>query len=247
MEEARIEAALTPEQFRAVWDAKPSLRAVYRDYYRRVEEWCRPGVIVEIGAGSGNLKETMPQVLATDIVAVPWLHAVVDAHTLPFGPGTVDSIVGIDVLHHVQYPVRFLAEAERVLKPGGRVVLVEPAITPVSRVVFKLGHPEPVDMTVDPLAEGDPDRDKHPMDSNQALPTLLAGRHRAAVERRVPNLRLLRREHLSLAAYPLSGGFRPWNLVPPRLVDPLLRLETRLLPALGRLMGFRLLLVYERR
>jgi SAM-dependent methyltransferase len=241
-----MEEALTPEQFRTVWDAKPSLRAVYRDYYRRVESWCRPGVIVEIGAGSGNLKETMPQVLATDIVCVPWLDAVVDAHRLPFGAGTVDSIVGIDVLHHVQYPVRFLAEAERVLRPGGRVVLVEPAITPVSRVVFGLGHPEPIDLRADPLAEAEPDPAKHPMDSNQALPMLLAGRHRSRVERRVPGLRLLRREHLSLVTYPMSGGFRPWNLVPPRLVDPMLRVESHLTPILGRLMAFRLLLVYER-
>lgn len=242
-----MEEALTPAEFRAVWNAKPSLRAVYRDYYRRMERWCRPGVVVELGAGSGNFKESMPRVLSTDIVTVPWLDAVVDAHALPFAAGTVDSIVGIDVVHHVQYPVRFLAEAERVLKPGGRVVVVEPAITPVSRVVFGLGHPEPIDMGADPLADGEIDRDKHPMDSNQALPTLLAGRHRARVERRLPELRLLRREHLSLAVYPLSGGFRPWNLMPPRLVDPLLRLEERLTPALGRLMGFRLLLVYERR
>ncbi len=242
-----MEEALTPEQFRAVWDSKPSLRAVYRDYYRLVETWCRPGLIVEIGAGSGNLKEAMPQVLATDIVTVPWLDAVVDAQELPFADGTLDGIVGVDVLHHIQYPVRFLAEARRVLKPGGRVVMVEPAITPVSRVVFGLGHPEPVDLLADPLADGLRSGHKHPMDSNQALPTLLAGRHRARAEQQFPDLALLRREHLSLAAYPLSGGFRSWNLVPAAVVGPMLRLEARITPFLGRLMGFRLLLVYERR
>jgi len=78
-----VEEALTPEQFRDVWNAKPSLRAVYRDYYRRLEEWSRPGMIVELGAGSGNLKEAMPEVVATDIVSVPWLDAVVDAQALP--------------------------------------------------------------------------------------------------------------------------------------------------------------------
>lgn len=243
-----MEEALTPEQFREVWNTKPALRAVYEDYYRRMQRWCRPGVVVEIGAGSGNLKGVMPQVVATDIVVAPWLDAVVDAHALPFAPASVGTVVGIDVLHHVQYPVRFLAEAERVLRPGGRVVLMEPAITPVSRVVLGLGHPEPIDLRADPLADGDPDRDKHPMDSNQALPTLLAGRrHRPRLQQRLPGLRLVRSEHLSLAAYPLSGGFRPWNLAPARLVGPLLRLEDRLTPILGRLMGFRLLLVYERR
>jgi SAM-dependent methyltransferase len=242
-----VEEALTPEQFRSVWNAKPSLRAVYGDYYRRLKAWSRPGVIVELGAGSGNLKEAMPEAIATDIVPVPWLDAVVDGHALPFAGGTVDTIVGIDVLHHLQYPVRLLAEAVRVLKPGGRIVLVEPAITPVSRVVFALGHPEPVDMRADPMAEGDPDPTKHPMDSNQALPTLLAGRHRSRVEQRLPDLRLVCHEHLSVAAYPLSGGFRPWNLLPAGLVGPMLRLEGRTPPALARLLAFRLLLVYERR
>lgn len=242
-----MERGLTPEAFRATWNAKASLRAVYRDYYRRMQEWCRAGIMVELGAGPGNLKETMGQVLATDIVPTPWLDAVVDAHALPFRRAAVDTVLGMDVLHHVQYPVLFLAEAERVLKPGGRVVLVEPAITPVSRVVFRLGHPEPVDMRADPLSEGRPDRDKEPMDSNQALPTLMSGRHRARVARRVPGLALVHQEILSLFAYPLSGGFRRWNLVPAPLVDPLLRLESRLQAALGPWMGFRLLLVYERR
>lgn len=243
-----MEEALTPQQFRAVWDAKPALRAVYSDYYRRMERWCRPGVVVEIGAGSGNLKDFIPGVVATDIVPAPWLDAVVDAQALPFAPGSVSTLVGTDVLHHVQYPVRLLAEAERVLEPGGRLVLVEPAITPVSRVVFRLGHPEPVDLGADPLADGRPDATKHPMDSNQALPTLLTTRpHRDRLRQRVPGLRLVRCEHLSLAAYPLSGGFRSWSLAPVRLLGPLLRLEDRLAPVLGRLAGFRLLLVYERR
>jgi SAM-dependent methyltransferase len=241
-----VEAALTPAEFRAVWDTKPSLRAVYSDYYRRLEAWCRPGIVVELGSGSGNLKEAMPHVLATDIVPASWLDLVVDGHALPFADSSVDSIVGLDVLHHVEYPVRVLAEAERVLVPGGRIVLIEPGITPVSSVVLRLGHPEPVDMGADPLAEGPRNPDKHPMDSNQALPTLLAGRHRARVDARLPHLRLLRREYLSLAAYPLSGGFRPWTLLPAPLVGPVLRAEAWLAPALGRLAAFRLMLVYQR-
>ena len=96
-----MEEALTPEQFRVVWDVKPSLRAVYHDYYRQVGAWCRSGVIVELGAGSGNLKEAMPGVVSTDIVRVPWLDAVVDAQALPFADGALDSIVGIDVFYHV--------------------------------------------------------------------------------------------------------------------------------------------------
>ena len=51
---------------------------------------------------------------------------------------------------------------------------------------------------------------------------------------------------IGLFAYPLSGGFRPWSLIPERLVEPLLDLEHYLLPFLGPLTAFRLLIVVER-
>ncbi len=240
-----MEEALSPAEFRAVWDAKPVLRAVYGDYYDRMRGWLRDGTTIEVGAGSGNLGAALPGALSSDIVPSPWLDLAVDAQRLPFADATVANLVGVDVLHHIEYPRRFLAEARRVLEPRGRIVLVEPAITPLSRVVFKLGHPEPVDLTVDPLSVGDPDPAKHPFDSNQALPTLLAGKFRRQVEDEL-GLEVVCDEHLSLLAYPLSGGFRRWSLLPARLVAPTLRLERRVEGRLGRLAGFRLLLVLER-
>jgi SAM-dependent methyltransferase len=240
-----VEEALSPAEFRAVWDAKPVLRAVYGDYYARMRRWVRPGISVEVGAGSGNLGDALPGALSSDIVASPWLDLALDAQRLPFADAALANLVGVDVLHHIEFPRRFLTEARRVLVPGGRVVLIEPAITPVSRVVFKLGHPEPVDLSVDPLAIGEPDPGKHPFDSNQALPTLLAGPYRDQVHREL-GLEVVCDERLSLVAYPLSGGFRRWSLLPSRLVEPTLRVERRLESRLGRHAGFRLLLVFEK-
>jgi SAM-dependent methyltransferase len=239
------EQALSPKEFRALWEAKPVLRAVYRDYYARIAHWCRPGVTLEIGAGSGNLGDELPGILSSDIVPAPWLDVVADAQRLPVTDSSIATLVGVDVLHHIEYPRHFLAEARRALQPGGRIVLVEPAITPISWLVFKLGHPEPVHLSVDPLADGEPDPAKHPFDSNQALPTLLAGRHRHRLESEL-GLNVVNVERLSLVAYPLSGGFRSWSLMPARAVDRVLRAERRLERHLGRVMGFRLLLVIER-
>jgi hypothetical protein len=125
-------------------------------------------------------------------------------------------------------------------------VLVEPAITPISWVACKLAHTEPVDLHADPLVDGRPAPNRHPLEANQALPTLLAGRHRARLEREFPQLRVVWRQRLSVLAYPLSGGFRSWSLIPSRIVRPILRLERGLTPLLGRLMAFRLLLVIEK-
>lgn len=59
-------------------------------------------------------------------------------------------------------------------------------------------------------------------------------------------MRLVRADWLSLFAYPLSGGFRPWCLLPRRSIKALLRIERRLAPVLGRFMAFRLFIVFEK-
>ena len=111
---------------------------------------------------------------------------------------------------------------------------------------FRWFHPEPVDMSIDPLAEVASNPDRQPFDANQAIPTLLFYRHLARWQECYPGFRLIARERFSFLAYPLSGGFRPWSLIPAALVEPLLRLEAKLAPALGRFMAFRLLVTLEK-
>jgi len=116
--------------YRSVWDRKPVLRVVYDDLFRRIAEACGPGTTLEIGGGSGNLAERLLDVVASDIQYAPWLNLVADAQRLPFAAGALGNIVMLDVLHHVEYPLHILAKAERVLRPGGRIVMVEPAAPP---------------------------------------------------------------------------------------------------------------------
>lgn len=231
---------------RALWETKPGLRAIYHDYYRRMAARTRPGRTLEIGAGTGWLRACLKNVILSDVQPAPWLDLVADAQRLPFRSESLDNIVMLDVLHHIEVPTLFFAEAERVLKPGGRLVMIEPGITPLSRLVFRLFHDEPVDLGADPLAEGAPTLGRDPYDSNQAIPTLLFGRALARFERRFPRLKLMERQRLSLFAYPLSGGFRRFGLIPAGLVPPLLRIEDALMPLLGPLMAFRLLVAIER-
>jgi hypothetical protein len=51
---------------------------------------------------------------------------------------------------------------------------------------------------------------------------------------------------LTLAAHPLSGGFEPWSLISERLARRVLRMERAIEPALGRLVGFRMMLMVEK-
>ena len=239
------------ESHRAVWQSKPVLRSIYEELYGRITRACGPGPTLEIGGGTGNLKAFMRDVVSSDIQFAPWLDVTCDAHQLPFASASVGNIVLFDVLHHLARPRKFFEEARRVLRAGGQVVMVEPAITVGSYGFYRWFHPEPVRLGEDPLVEGIPPTGCDPYDANQAIPSLLFGSwlgwHARAFRRQFPDLIIRHANEISLFAYPLSGGFRSWSLVPRSLVRPILRLETMLAPLLGPVLAFRLFIVLERR
>jgi hypothetical protein len=107
-----------------------------------------------------------------------------------------------------EFPL-FLREAERVLRAGGRCIIVRPGITLGTTLFYRCFHHEPVRMNMDPLIEGTPTPDRNPNASNQAILTLLVGRERARLAKLIPMLSLIKTDWFSLIVYPLSGGFNP--------------------------------------
>jgi SAM-dependent methyltransferase len=230
---------------RDIWDSKPALRLVYRDMFDRIAAACGPGPTLEIGSGIGKLKERLPDVISSDIQFSPWLTLVADAQNLPFKEKTFGNIIMVDVLHHVEFPMKFLRAAGMVLRPGGRLIMVEPAITWGSAFFYRCIHQEPVDMSAEIFGEGIPNPERDPYAANQAIPTLLA-RNSERVHRLIPELRITRISWFSFAVYPLSGGFKQWTLVSESTARKGMELERRLESSVGRWLGFRMLMVVER-
>ena len=135
-----------------VWTQKPVLRRLYASWYQEICRWLTPGLTVEVGGGTGNLKEFSPHVLCTDVVRMPWLDALVDAQHLPFRSRSVSNIVLFDVLHHLENVRYFFDEALRVLVPSGRIVIMDPYVSALSWPIYRFLHPEPMDFRRDPLA-----------------------------------------------------------------------------------------------
>ena len=194
------------------------------------------------GRARGRVR-VVPHVVATDVEPTSWADAVVDAHDLPYADASLANLVLFDVFHHLGDPARFLDEAGRTLRPGGRIVLVEPYCSAVSTPLYRRFHHERTDLGVDPFAP-DPALGAA-MEGNQALPTLAFFRHAAELTRRWPELRLVRRRRFAFVLYPLSGGYSRRPLVSPGLYRPLHVLESVLSP-LAPLLAFRCLVVLER-
>ena len=233
-------------QYAQIWGRKPVLRVIYDDFYERLAAECLPGLTIEIGGGIGNLKQRLGDVVTTDIQFAQWLDCVADAQRLPFAAACAVNVVMVDVLHHLEFPAAFFHEVERILVPGGRAVMVEPAITWGSTLFYRLFHHEPVRTSAAVFTEGRPNAGRDPYESNQAIPTILATRDRVLFHKQFPALRIKRVDWFALAAYPLSGGFQRWSLLSAGIARRMLRIERAIEPLLGRQAGFRMMIVIEK-
>jgi hypothetical protein len=152
------------------------LRLLYREWYQEIAGWRRPRRTLEVGGGTGNLKEFVPSVVCTDIVKLPWLNAVVNAQQLPFAKRSLANIVFFDMPHHLENVEHFFDEALCVNHLQGRVIIMDPYIALCSWPVYHFLHPNPVGFRQDPLTFSPSQPGRKPFDVNQAISTILYDR-----------------------------------------------------------------------
>ncbi len=223
------------------------LYAIYLDVYGRLlaevprERFPR---LLEIGSGAGFLREVAPHVITSDCVAGPGIDRVVDACRLEasFAPAALDAIVAFDVFHHLPDVEGFLRGAARVLRPGGRIALVEPWFTPLGQWFYRLLHHEPSVLDPDDWTLRGEGRLGG---ANSRLPTSVFGDGLERLRRVVPELRVVKRAPCHKWLYLLSGGLRFNTHVPRAVGDWLLWLDRRT-AALDALAGIFAVIVVER-
>src|SRR5215218_5534820 len=125
----------------------------YVGRWGRARRWLPPGThrVLDVGCafgyGTAALKgrgDTPPWVVGIERDpghielagrCYPWLPLLrADALALPFEDRSVDAVVMLDIVEHIADPAAILAEARRVLRPGGCLVVSVPHKGPMTRL-----------------------------------------------------------------------------------------------------------------
>jgi len=230
-----LDAPATTQLHSQIIRQKTFLRNTYIGFYRHFIKQIpqtQDKLLVELGSGGGFIKQHIPNVITSDVIALTTVDKVFSAMEMPFKDDSIDAFFMIDVLHHITDPTEFFKEALRCLKPGGKVVMVEPANTLWARFIYKNFHHELFDTSANwqlketgPLSHG-----------NGALPWIIFTRDRLRYEKQFPSLKIISIRKHSPIRYLASGGFTLRQLLPSFLWPVIVAIEFLLYP-LNNLLG----------
>lgn len=116
----------------AAWMRYRGIARAY-DAARTISDFIPRGArVLDVGCGNGfiayHLSALGRSVTGVDLNAAteaPIHYAVFNGRALPFDDGSFDAVIFSFVLHHAQNIAGLLAEARRVLRPDGRIVIYE--------------------------------------------------------------------------------------------------------------------------
>ncbi len=231
------------------WERKPLLRQIYRGFHELIAAQLskkQNGKIVELGSGIGNIKEVIPTCLRTDLFSNPWLDQTENAYALSFADASVSDLILFDVFHHFRYPGTALREFERVLQPGGRVIIFDPCISLLGLIVYGPLHPEPI-AYFRPVSWSAPsgwspaETDYYAAQGNA---TRVFVRKQFADQLGAWNV--LKVQRIAALAYAASGGYSGPQLYPTSAY-PLVKVIEKILQPFPILFATRLLVVLEKK
>lgn len=198
---------------REIVQSKPFLRAIYDEWYSTIAGQLPDigGAVLELGSGAGYCENFIPGTITSEILFCPGVQLIADAQWLPFADASLRAIVFTDVMHHMPEVRRFFAEACRCLRPGGRILMIEPWVSAWSRFVYTRLHHEP--FRADAADWAFPS--SGPLSgANGALPWIVFSRDRQAFESEFPALTIEQIRPFMPFRYLLSGGMAMRSLMP---------------------------------
>ena len=202
--------------------SKAFLHSIYFEWYERIIRVLpQKNDVLELGSGAGFLRQFLPEVITSEVFETPRVRLIADACDLPFQDKSLDAIVMTDVFHHIPDVDRFILEAARCVRPGGKIVMIEPWCTSWSEWVYRHLHLEPFSTDSGwKIPSGAP-----LSMANGALAWIVFKRDRASFEAQYPQWRIKGIEPMMPISYLLSGGVSMRSLLPGWMYRPIRALE----------------------
>ena len=227
----------TTELRNQVIASKPFLKCIYDEWYSMLARELPPGEgqVLELGSGAGYCSQFIPGLITSEFFPCSRASVALDAQKIPLADGSLRAIVMTDVLHHIPNVERFFSDASRCLRKGGKILMIEPWVTPWSRLIWTRFHHEPFR----PDAEDWSFASTGPLSgSNSAIPWIAFVRDRPRFESLFPELSIERIRPFMPFRYLVSGGVSLRNVMPGFTHAAWAALENMLEPEMPRLAMF---------
>lgn len=131
---------------RELYKKKKLLNIIYNNYFTQIKEnlyQSKNSNILEIGS-SGFIKEIIPHCITSNLEKRDNMVDVEEnIYNLNQKNNSLSNIIMVDIFHHLEFPRLALNNMHRTLEKGGRIVMIEPAMGIIPRIIYKLFHHEP--------------------------------------------------------------------------------------------------------
>ena len=131
---------------RKIYQNKELIKIIYSNYYKKIKKNIYVSdkkKTLELGSGGGNIKKVIKECITSDQFKNENIDRIENIYKINFKKNSISNIILIDVFHHLQFPGLALKEIHRVLIKNGRIIMVEPAMGFIPRIIYKIFHYEP--------------------------------------------------------------------------------------------------------
>lgn len=164
---------------------------------------------IEVGCGTGISKEFIlnQNYYLSDFTSHDYLdYKMIDALNTKFDGNSFDFVISSNMIHHVPYPVKFFQEMNRILKPGGKLIVQEINCSLFMRLLLRIMRHEGFDFTIDVFDPSLICTDPNDLwSANCAIPNLLFD-NKNRFHKKISNFEIIKYSHSEFFNFINSGG-----------------------------------------
>ena len=163
--------------------------------------------IIELGSGAGFLKMYLKKkIITSDAIKFPWIDMKINAMDINLKKNSVDIFIASHTIHHFYSPKKFLNNLQKVLKPGGLIIIQEINTSLIIRILLKMMKHEGWNYDLNIFDENEIMNNENDLwSANCAIPEMLFDNEKK-FEKNFPFFEIIKNDLNECFIFPISGG-----------------------------------------